>query len=73
MAGWKGLIDDVQGAFLKGELNQETEHMAMKVPQGFGHYYDKNVALWLLMAIYGTEQAAMAFWCELLTCMRDMG
>ena len=73
MAGWNGLINDVQGAFLKGELNQETEKMAIKVPQGFEKYYDKNVVLLLLMAIYGTKQAAMAFWKELLKCMKHMG
>ena len=73
MAGWTGLINDVQGAFLKGKLDQETEKMAMKVPQGFEHHYDENVVLWLLMAIYGTKQAAMAFWRELLRCMRHMG
>ena len=61
MAGWNGLINDVQGAFLKGELNQETKPMAIKVPQGFDKYYDKNVVLLLLMAIYGTKQAAMSF------------
>ena len=73
MAGWSGLINDVQGAFLKGELNQETERMAIKVPQGFEKYYDENVVLLLLMAIYGTKQAAMAFWRELLKCMKHMG
>ena len=35
MTWWSGLINDVQGAFLKGELNQETERMAIKIPQGF--------------------------------------
>eukprot|EP00957_Ditylum_brightwellii_P165130 12572661-Ditylum_brightwellii.AAC.1 len=73
MAGWTGLINNVQGAFLKGTLDQETEKMPMKVPQGFEHHYEKNVVLWLLMAIYGTKQAAMAFWRELLRCMRHMG
>ena len=73
MAGWDGLIDDVQGAFLKRELNQKTERMAIKVPQGFEKYYDKNVVLLLLMAIYGTKQAAMAFWKVLLKCMKHMG
>eukprot|EP00957_Ditylum_brightwellii_P115950 8844114-Ditylum_brightwellii.AAC.1 len=73
VAGWRGLINDVQGAFLKGELDQEKEQMMMKVPQGFEKHYPDNVVLRLLMAIYGTKQAAMAFWQELLKCMRHMG
>eukprot|EP00957_Ditylum_brightwellii_P125939 9600912-Ditylum_brightwellii.AAC.1 len=47
--------------------------MAIKVPQAFEKYYPDNVVLWLLMAIYGTKQAAMSFWQELLKCMRHMG
>ena len=47
--------------------------MAIKVPQGFEKYYDENVVLLLLMEIYGTKQAAMAFWRELLKCMKHMG
>eukprot|EP00957_Ditylum_brightwellii_P130290 9938581-Ditylum_brightwellii.AAC.1 len=42
MAGWTGLINDVQGAFLKGKLDPENEKMAMKVPQGFEHHHKKN-------------------------------
>eukprot|EP00957_Ditylum_brightwellii_P053633 4063963-Ditylum_brightwellii.AAC.1 len=45
----------------------------MKVPQGFEKYYAKGVVLMLLKAIYGTKQAAMAFWIELLKCMESMG
>ena len=30
------------------------------------------MVLQLLKAIYGTKQAAMRFWYELLTCMKDM-
>eukprot|EP00957_Ditylum_brightwellii_P074019 5624499-Ditylum_brightwellii.AAC.1 len=73
MAGWSGLIIDVQGAFLKGELDQKKGKMAMKVPQGFEKHYPDNVVLWLLTAMYGTKQAAMAFWQELLKRMRHMG
>ena len=73
MTWWSGLINDVQGAFLKGELNQETERMAIKFPQGFKKYYDKNMVLLLSMAIYGTKQATMEFWIELLKCMKHMG
>eukprot|EP00957_Ditylum_brightwellii_P196591 14978675-Ditylum_brightwellii.AAC.3 len=71
--GWSGLIHDVQGVFLKGELDQEKEQMAMKEPQGFEKHYPDNVMLWLLMAISGTKQAAIAFWQELFKCMHHMG
>eukprot|EP00957_Ditylum_brightwellii_P167449 12747476-Ditylum_brightwellii.AAC.1 len=72
MAAWIGHINDVKGAFLKGELDQNKERMAVKVLQGFEKYYPPDVVLWLLKAIYGTKQAAMAFWCELLQCMHHM-
>ena len=74
MAGWLGLIADVQGAFLKGELDYKgNERMYLKVPQGFECKYSNGVVLWLLKALYGTKQAAMAFWKELLKCMRHLG
>ena len=73
VAGWIGRINDVKGAFLKGSLDEESEQMYMKVPQGFENYYDNDVVLMLLKAIYGTKQAAMAFWKELLKCMESMG
>eukprot|EP00957_Ditylum_brightwellii_P021473 1619762-Ditylum_brightwellii.AAC.1 len=59
-------------AFLKDNLDQQTECMHMKVPEGFKKYYASGVALLLLKAIYGTKQAAMVFWRELLKCMEDL-
>ena len=47
--------------------------MYLKVPQGFECKYSKEVVLWLLKTLYGTKQAAMAFWKELLKCMRHLG
>eukprot|EP00957_Ditylum_brightwellii_P085135 6472982-Ditylum_brightwellii.AAC.1 len=44
----------------------------MKVSEGFEKYYADGVVLLLLKAIYGTKQAAMVFWRELLKCMEDM-
>ena len=62
MAGWLGLIADVHGVFLKGEVYfQGKESMYFKVPQGFENNYSKEVVLWLLKALYGTKQAAIDF------------
>eukprot|EP00957_Ditylum_brightwellii_P120469 9191558-Ditylum_brightwellii.AAC.1 len=71
MADWIGRVNDVKGAFLKGE-SEEGKKVYIWVPQGFEKYYAKDVVLLLLKAIYGTKQAAMAFWRELLKCMKDM-
>ena len=43
----------------------------MKVPQVFETFYGHNVVLLLLKAIYGTKQAAIAFWKEILQCVKD--
>lgn len=72
MAGWIGRISDVKGAFLKGSLDLDKEQMYMHRPKGFEKYIPDGVLLQLLMAIYGTKQAAMAFWRELLKCMYNM-
>ena len=47
--------------------------MAIKIPQVFEKNEGKNMVFLLLMAIYGTKQAEMAFWRELLKCMKHMG
>ena len=62
----------MKGAFLKGDLDIDKEQMYMHVPEGFEEYYEKDELLQLVKAIYGTKQAAMAFWKELLKCMSDM-
>ena len=42
MTGWLGLIVDMQGALLKGELDYKgKERMHLKVPQGFECKYSK--------------------------------
>ena len=55
MAGWEAQLVDVKGAFLCGKLNPKIERMYLKVPQGFEKYYDKDVVLMLLAALYGTK------------------
>eukprot|EP00957_Ditylum_brightwellii_P200524 15287157-Ditylum_brightwellii.AAC.1 len=71
VADWIGRVNDVKGAFLKGEL-EEDEKMYMHVPQGFKKHYTNDVVLLILKAIYGTKQATMSFWRELLKCMKAM-
>ena len=73
MASWAGRVSDVKGAFLKGDLDTNKERMFMHVPKGFEKHYPGSVYLLLLKAIYGTKQAAIIFWKELLKCMKSMG
>ena len=70
MARWIGRISDVKGAFLKGNLETDKDQMFLKVPEGFEKFYEDDVVLQLVKAIYGTKQAAIAFWKELLKCMK---
>ncbi len=44
----------------------------MKVPCGFEKLYPDNVVLKLKKCIYGLKQALMAFWQQLLLCMKSM-
>jgi hypothetical protein len=44
----------------------------MEVPQGFERFYPKNCVLLLLKTLYGTKQAAKAFWLKLLEALRGM-
>ncbi len=45
----------------------------MKVPHGFEKFYPYDVVLKLKKCIYGLKQAVMAFWHQLLLCMKCMG
>jgi hypothetical protein len=44
----------------------------MKVPRGFEKFYPNDVVLKLKKCIYGLKQATMAFWGQLLLCMKSM-
>jgi hypothetical protein len=70
MANWQGQIVDVKCAFLHGEF-KDGEVIYIKVPHGFEKFYPDDVVLKL--KIYGLKQAAMAFWRQLLLCMKSMG
>jgi hypothetical protein len=72
MADWQGQIVDVKGAFLHGEFKDGKE-IYMKVPRGFEKFYPDDVVLKLKKCIYGLKQAMMAFWRQLLLCMKSMG
>jgi hypothetical protein len=72
MAGWWAELLDVKGAFLHGEF-EDDHQVYMEVPQGFEQYYPANCVLLLLKTLYGTKQAAKAFWVKLLEAMNGMG
>jgi hypothetical protein len=71
MANWQGQIVDVKGAFLHGE-SKDGKVIYMKVPHGFEKFYPDDVVLKLKKCIYGLNQAMMAFWRQLLLCMKSM-
>ncbi len=63
---------DVKGAFPHGEF-EDGEVIYMKVPHGFEKFYPDDVVLRLKKCIYRLKQAAMAFWHQLLLCMKNIG
>ncbi len=71
MADWLGWIVDVKGAFLHGEF-KNGKVIFMKVPREFEKFYLDDVVLKLKKCIYQLKQAAMAFWHQLLLCMKSM-
>ncbi len=62
---------DVKGTFLHGEF-EDSKVIYMKVPRGFENFYPDDVVLKLKKCIYRLKQAAMAFWRQLLLCMKSM-
>ncbi len=70
-ANWQGQIVEVKGAFLHGEF-EDSKVIYMKVPRGFEKFYPDDVVLKLKKCIYRLKQAAMAFWGQLLLCMKSM-
>jgi hypothetical protein len=71
MANWQGQIVDAKGVILHGEL-KDSEVIYMKVPCGFEKLYPDDVVLKLKKCIYRLKQATMAFWHQLLLCMKSM-
>jgi hypothetical protein len=71
MADWHAEVVDVKGAFLHGEF-EKGRRIYMEVPQGFEEYYPPNTVLLLKKTLYGTKQAAMAFWRKLVDVFIQM-
>jgi hypothetical protein len=71
MANWQGQIVDVKGMFLHGEF-KDGKVIYTKVPRGFEKFYPDDMVLKLKKCIYRLKQAAMAFWRQLLLCMKSM-
>jgi hypothetical protein len=71
MAGWCAELLDVKGAFLHGTF-EKGRKVYMEVPQGFEQFYPWNFVLLLLKTLYGTKQAAKAFWLKLLEAFYGM-
>ena len=71
MAEWWAELLDVKGAFLHGEF-EKARKVHMKIPQGFERFYPKNCVLLLKKTLYGTKQAAKAFWVKLLEALKGM-
>jgi Reverse transcriptase (RNA-dependent DNA polymerase) len=69
---WEAILMDVNGAFLHGEF-EKGSRVHLKVPEGFEKCYPGNVVLELKKTLYGTKQAAKAFWLILLNAMAAMG
>jgi Reverse transcriptase (RNA-dependent DNA polymerase) len=69
---WTAILMDVNGAFLHGYF-EKGRRVYMKVPEGFEEYYPSNCVLELMRTLYGTKQAAKAFWMILSKAMADMG
>jgi Reverse transcriptase (RNA-dependent DNA polymerase) len=63
---------DVNGAFLHGEF-EKGRRVYLKVPECFEKFCPGNVALELKKTLYGTKQAAKAFWLIVLNAMAAMG
>jgi hypothetical protein len=72
MAEWCGWFVDVKGAFLHGGF-EDDKVTFMRVPCGFEKFYPNNMVLKLKKCVYGPKQTAIAFWQQLLLCMKNMG
>ena len=72
MVGWIAKIVDVKGVFLHGGFDEGTEPVCMDVHEGFEKHYDNQVVLLLLKTIYGLNNAAKAFWKEILKAFGAM-
>ena len=65
-------VVDVDAAFLNGEF-EPGERVVIKIPEGWEKFYEPDEVLLLLKTLYGTRQAAMAFWKKLNLAMKNIG
>jgi hypothetical protein len=71
IANWQGQIVDIKGAFLHREF-KDSKVIYKKVPRGFEKFHPDDVVLKFKKCIYRLKQAAMAFWHQLLLCMKSL-
>ena len=71
MGNMKAEVVDAKGVFLKGDM-EDQEEIHMKISQGREHHYNDNEVIRLKAGLYGLKQAVMAFWRQLLVCMKDI-
>jgi Reverse transcriptase (RNA-dependent DNA polymerase) len=71
LVGWNAHIVDVNGAFLHSRF-EEKHQMYLEVAQGFEQYYPKDLVLLLKQTLYGTKQAALQFWHELVKVLTGL-
>jgi len=71
MAGWIMHVIDVKGAFLLRDF-EDNVTIYTEIPQGFKKWYRTDEVWLLLQTIYGTKQAAMAFWRLVNKVMKNM-
>ena len=71
MANMHAELIDVNSAFLHGVF--KTQHrLHMEIPKGFQCFYPEGTVLLLLKTIYGTKQAALAFWEKFMSVINDI-
>ena len=71
MADMCAELIDVNSAFLYGMFKPQHK-LHMEIPKGFQRFYPKGSVLLLLKTIYGTKQAALAFWEKFMSVIRKI-
>ena len=65
LVNWYTKVINVQGAFLHGYFQRQTEKLYASVPNRFENYYPPNSILAVLKTIYGTIQGVLQWWREI--------
>ena len=72
IANWVVHIMDVKGAFLLGDFEKDRK-MWMTIPKGMESKYPPGWLVFLGKTLYGTKQAARAFWNKVQVVMQLIG